>query len=188
MPRCKHCKEVFKPKYFNQKYHLDRDECIKAMVEENNVKKAKYEAKEWSNEKKERKEKLKTHSDWLKDFEKVFNEFIRVRDFKENCISCNAKAGEYTLTAGHHFPAGSFGNVRFDEFNVNSQCWWNCNKNQHGAFPDYRIGLIKKIGLEEYEKLEKRAYQDTLKLSVPEIKEKIQEYKQKIKQLKNETT
>ena len=133
---------------------------------------------------KERKEKIKTHSDFLKDFEKVFNEFIRVRDKDQPCISCGAEAGKYTMSAGHHFPAGSFGNIRFDEINVNGQCWFNCNKNQHGNFPNYKVGLTERIGKEEYKKLEFRAYQTTSKLSIPEIKDLITLYRAKIKTLK----
>jgi hypothetical protein len=45
----------------------------------------------------------------------------------------------------------------------------------------YRAALIKKIGLEEVEKLE--GPQEALKLTIPEIQALIAEYKSKIKQL-----
>lgn len=48
----------------------------------------KQNAKAWQKEKKIRKEKLKTHKDYLNDLQKVFNEFIRVRDKGKPCVSC----------------------------------------------------------------------------------------------------
>lgn len=177
--RCKHCKEVFKPKYFNQKYHLDRDECIRAMVEENNAKKAKSEAKEWVKEKKERKEALMSHSEWLKILQAVFNTYIRERDKGNSCISCSNKTPS---DAGHYKSRGANPELAFNEFNTNLQCR-KCNGYWGGAIIEYRKGLIKKYGIEIVEWLE--GPHDATKLSVPEIKEKIQEYKEKIKQLKN---
>ena len=88
MPRCKHCKDKFEVKYFNQKYHLDRDECIKAMVEANTSKLKKETEKTRKADTKERKEKIKTHSDYLRELQPIFNTFIRLRDYNENCISC----------------------------------------------------------------------------------------------------
>lgn len=178
--RCKHCKEVFKPKYFNQKYHLDRDECIKAMVEENNAKKAKSEAKEWAKEKKERKEAIMTHSEWLKLLQVTFNTFIRLRDKGNSCISCQNKTPS---DAGHYKSRGANPELAFNEFNTNLQCR-KCNGYWGGAIINYRKGLIKKYGIEVVEWLE--GPHEAIKLSVPEIKDKIQYYKNKIKELKNE--
>lgn len=144
----------------------------------------KKNAKAWRKEKKIRKEKLKTHKDYLKDLEKVVNEFIRLRDKDKPCISCGAAAGNYTMSAGHYFPVGSYGNVRFDEDNIHGQCWFNCNKNQHGNLAEYTLRLPNRIGKERFEQLQVRAKQTTLKLSIPEIKEKIEYYRGKIREMK----
>ena len=122
----------------------------------------------------------KRKQDYEKDLEKVFNKFIRLRDKDKPCISCDAKAGTYTLTAGHYFPAGSHKNVRFDEDNVHGQCWYNCNKNKHGNLSEYLPRLIERIGQERFDALTKRR-NEPRRYTIPELKELIEDYKQKIK-------
>lgn len=132
---------------------------------------------------KQRKEKLKTHKYWLKDLQTVFNQFIRERDKNEGCISCGTKAN-VKYDAGHFFSVGGFPNVRFDEDNVHKQCSNNCNVHLSANVHNYRPRLIEKIGIERFEALEFRARSQPLKLSIPEIKDLIREYRQKIKELK----
>jgi hypothetical protein len=77
--KCKNCKEVFEPKWFNWKF-CDKDLChnlgVKELVKKEREKKAKQERKET----KKAKEALLTHKDYLKLFQKVFNTYIRLRD------------------------------------------------------------------------------------------------------------
>lgn len=183
MPRCKHCKDKFEVKYFNQKYHLDRDECIKAMVEANTAKLKKDQEKARKADTKERKEKIKTHSNWLQDLQKVFNEFIRLRDKDQPCISCGTLAN-VKYDCGHFFSVGGFPNVRFDEDNCSKQCSNYCNINLSANIHNYRPRLIEKIGVERFEALEFRARNKPSKLSIPEIKDLIIVYRNKIKTLK----
>ncbi len=131
------------------------------------------------------KQSLKTKKDYEKELEPVFNEFIRRRDKELPCISCDAKAGTYTSTAGHYYPAGSYKNLRFNEDNVHAQCWYNCNKNRHGNLQEYRIRLIERIGIERVEQLDKDRLKP-LKLTIPELVLMKQEYKEKIRILKTE--
>ncbi|KAA2223027.1 recombination protein NinG [Chryseobacterium sediminis] len=146
----------------------------------------KKNAKAWQKEKKIRKEKLKTHKDWLQDLQKDFNTFIRLRDRDEPCISCGTIRTDIKYDAGHFWTTGGFPNVRFDEDNVHKQCSNNCNFKKSGNINEYRPRLIKKIGIERFEALEFRARNVVLKLSIPEIKEKIEYYLGKIKEMKNE--
>ena len=183
---CKNCGVKFTPRQFLQKYCRQNDECLKVEANLLIEKKRLENKKSWNKEKKERKEKLMTHKDWLKKFEAVFNEFIRERDKDKPCVSCDALPGTYTLTAGHYYPAGSNPSVRFNEDNVHGQCWFNCNKNKHGNQTEYIIRLKERIGDERLEKLHILAKQKTNKLSIPEIQEKIKIYKEKIKTLKDE--
>ncbi|WP_034752986.1 recombination protein NinG [Chryseobacterium daeguense] len=143
----------------------------------------KQEARAWQKEKKVRKEKLKTHKDWLQDLQKVFNEFIRERDKGLPCISCGCKI-EGNGHASHFFSVGSHPNLRFNENNVHVSCV-ECNLHKHGNLAEYSIRLPKRIGLELYSNLVLHKNL-ALKLSVPEIKEKIEYYRKKIKELKNE--
>lgn len=188
MPRCKNCKDKFTAKFFLQKYCMEKDECIKAFTDNHKATKEKTDAKEWSKEKKERKEALMSHSEWLKLLQVTFNTFIRTRDAKEPCISCGTTKQNIKYDAGHFFSVGAFPAVRFDEDNVWRQCSNNCNIHLSANIVNYRPRLIEKVGIERFEALEYRARNTNLKLSIPEIKEKIKYYKQKIKQLKNENT
>ena len=76
--------------------------------------------------------------------------YIRKRDEGKPCVSC----GKYTtLQAGHFYPAGKYGSLKFDERNINGQCY-QCNiygSNHTGAA--YERELRKRIGDEEVETL-----------------------------------
>lgn len=133
--------------------------------------------------KKERKEKLEaiksllTHKDYLKMLQVVFNSFIRKRDKDLPCVSCGTyKAEEFH--AGHYI-ASTFQYLRFNENNVWKQCS-RCNTHLRGNSIPYRIELIKRIGLKEVEKLESERML-SFKLTIPELKDKIKYYKNKIK-------
>jgi len=177
--RCKNCKEVFEPKWFNWKF-CDKDLChnlgVKDLVKKEREKKAKQERKET----KKAKEALLTHRDYLKLFQTVFNTYIRERDKDLPCISCG-KNNEKQFHAGHYRSVGSCPELRFEELNVWRQCA-TCNTYLHGNLIEYRKELINRIGVEKVEWLE--GYQPSNKMLISEIKEKIKEYKTKINALK----
>jgi len=135
--------------------------------------------KEFNAETRQRKQKLKTRQEWLKDAQTVFNKFIRLRDEGLPCVSCG-RFHEGQWHAGHYLSVGSHPELRFEPSNVFRQCM-PCNSHLSGNQVNYRIELIKRIGLEKVEWLEGK--HEPLKLTVEEIKELIAEYKQKIKQL-----
>jgi hypothetical protein len=83
----------------------------------------------------------------------VFNKFIRERDKDCNCISCDKKK---ELQAGHFYSGGHYPSLKFNENNVHGQCE-RCNYYLSGDLNNYRINLIKKIGIAEVEKLDKLA-------------------------------
>ena len=173
MPRCKHCKTTFTPKHFNQKNCMVTDECVGAFLSDltkaNNTK--------WRKEKKERKEALKTRSEWMQDLQDVFNTFIRTRDKDKPCISCGTFTGK--MNAGHYKSVGGSPELRFNELNVHKQCEY-CNTHLSANLIEYRIGLVKRIGVEQVEFLERKDHAP-LKLTVDEIKEQIKVYREKIK-------
>ena len=174
MPRtCKICKQKFEPRYSSVQMTCSVD-CSITYV---NRKKE----KEWKIEKKVLKEKLKTWSDYFKETQKVFNTFIRERDKLENCISSNRPLiGKFD--AGHYFPAGSYKNLALDEDKCNGQSVHD-NRDKHGNLAEYKIGLIKRIGKERFESLEKRRLIER-HYSIPELILLKQEYKEKVRQLK----
>lgn len=132
-------------------------------------------------EHKEAKEKLKTLSDYLREAQIAFNAYIRERDKDYPCISCLRKTGS-KMNAGHYRSVGSSPNLRFEEKNCNIQCE-HCNSWKSGNAIDYRINLIKKIGIESVEALE--SDHEPRRYRIEDAKRIKEEYKQKLKELKN---
>ncbi len=136
--------------------------------------------KKESRQHKEKLEAIKPKSEYFREAQRVFNQYIRLRDANLGCISCgNHLSNQYA--AGHFRTVGSAPNLRFDERNVHKQCNRYCNMELSGNILNYRAGLIAKIGLEEVEKLES---DNTPKhYSIDDIKKIKITYKEKIKQL-----
>jgi hypothetical protein len=169
--RCKNCKQVFEPVKFLQKYCL-KDECIKVWVKAENE-------KQWTKKKSQMKADLTTLSDYLKLTQQVFNKFIRVRDEGLNCISCDIPPKK--KNAGHYYSQGGHSAVRFDEDNCHLQCE-HCNTFLSGNLLNYQIGIEKRIGGEKLMQLQAKAH-DVKKWTKEELKEIIEIYKKKIKNI-----
>jgi len=174
MKLCKNCKERFKPTY-NTLQQVCSFECSIELSKKLSEKK---KAKEWNKEKKVRKERLKTKSDHQNELQVIFNKWIRLRDKGLNCISCQKPAKKEN--AGHYRSVGGNPELRFEPLNNNLQCEY-CNTYLHGNLIDYRINLIKKIGLEKVEWLEGK--HEPKKYTIEELKGLKVLYKLKIKQL-----
>jgi len=109
----------------------------------------------------------------LEKTQRVFNSYIRSRDFGVACISCGKEGNQ----AGHYFPVKGFSALRFDEWNVNLQCP-GCNLFLHGNQAMYRIGLVEKIGERGVAELESKAIGNRVKKwGIDELKEIINKYK-----------
>lgn len=181
MPKCKHCKAKFEPIRFNQKYCFDTPECVEAGVNYAVSKVKKDKKKAWNERKAKIKEELRTNSFYMKKAQKVFNEFVRLRDQGKKCISCpTVLRGKYD--AGHYYPSGTVKILTFNEDNVWGQCT-QCNQHNHGNLAEYRLGLIERIGIERVEDLDSIRNRDA-HYSIPDLKEIEEKYKQKAKQLK----
>jgi DNA-directed RNA polymerase subunit M/transcription elongation factor TFIIS len=170
MKSCKKCGETFTPFSTLDKHCYVCKKTEQALKNLAKIKKDKV---------KKQKEDLLTTSDYIKMAQQVFNKFIRNRDADKDCISCGAKAGKYTITAGHYFPSTNK-SVTFNEDNLHGQCWYNCNSSKSGNLVEYRFGLIERIGLERLEQLEIES-RKTKKWTKDELKEIIALYKKKIK-------
>ena len=171
--RCKECKDKFEPKYFNQKFCMDKDECIKRFAEQTKM-------KVWQEKKTKMKAELMTVQDYIKIAQTHFNNYIRQRDKGNLCISC--KKPPKKENAGHFYSGGGHYNVRFDEDNVHLQCE-HCNTFLSGNLLEYRHNLLMKIGFEKLEELSIRS-NHLRKFTIEELKEIAITYKNKIKQLK----
>lgn len=132
----------------------------------------------------QRKLKLKTRSEWIKDAQKVCNLFIRTRDRGRPCISCgvtlanDGAGGGYD--AGHLRSVGSAPHLRFHEDNIFGQCK-RCNRYGAGRALDARRGAIERLGIERVEALE--ADQTPRHYTIDDLKQIIATYKAKIKEL-----
>lgn len=133
----------------------------------------------------ERKAALKTRSEWMREAQAVFNQYIRLRDQLAGhaCIS-SGKPLDWSgnnVDAGHYRSRGSAPHLRFDERNCHAQSKQE-NRYASGNVTGYRIGLIARIGLEAVEALEcDQAPRDH---SIPALKAIISEYKAKLKALR----
>lgn len=99
-----------------------------------------------------KKQQLKTRGQHLKDAQKAFNRWIRVRD--TGCISCGTENPNIQYCAGHYFTVGGYPELRFNEDNVHRQCNKNCNLELSGNIAAYRVRLLAKIGPERLATLE----------------------------------
>jgi hypothetical protein len=175
--KCRVCQTVFTP--FSSTTVVCSIECA---IKHTEAKNARLEAKRKviaKRELKQAKEAIKSRSDWLKDAQTIFNKFIRLRDEHNPCISCGRyHTGQYH--AGHYRSVGSSAHLRFSELNCHRQCSV-CNNHLSGNIMHYRRGLIAKIGEQAVEQLE--ADQTPKHYTIDDIKEIIQIYKAKVKEL-----
>ena len=149
--KCKNCKDVFEPKQFNRKY-CTKDECNDLYFEF--LKSQMF--KKLNKETKAKKKKAETVQSLMKSTQIVFNSFIRQRDVGQPCISCQNPTPK-KVNAGHYIASGKSKFLTFNEDNLHSQCEY-CNTHLHANLIEYRIHLIKKIGLEKVEYLEENRH------------------------------
>ena len=155
--KCKICKAYFTP--LKPLQLVCQWKCAIEFAKNQKIKTVKKEVKE-------AKLKLKSRSDWLKETQVVFNKYIRLRDQNDGCISCGSTSAS-SYHAGHYRSIGSAGHLRFNEHNCHKQCA-ACNTHLSGNLIRYRLGLIRKIGMELVEALE--SDNETVKWSIEEIK------------------
>lgn len=115
--------------------------------------------------------------------QKVFNEFIRLRDAGDNCISCERGplSWQGQWHCGHFKTVGSRPDLRFDERNANKQCSI-CNNYLSGNLAEYAIKLTNKIGADSVKALD--FVGEPKKYTAQDYKEIHDHYKAKIKELK----
>lgn len=132
-----------------------------------------------------KRESLKSLSDWIKDVQIVFNKFIRLRDqladhgdiSSDRALNWNSNE----VDAGHYRSRGSAPHLRFNEDNCHAQ---SKKDNRYGAgnAVEYRIRLIKRIGIERVEALESN--NSPRKYTIDELRTMKVHYQTKIKEFK----
>lgn len=181
---CKACGSKFTPS-FNSTQVVCSIKCAQAHAPANHEKARKAIAQRERREIKVRKEKLKSRGDYLREAQQAFNAFIRMRDQLAGhvCISSGRPLdwNGNAVDAGHYRSVGAAPHLRFDERNVHAQSKQD-NRYLSGNATDYRIGLIRRIGLAEVEALERD--QSVRKYTIDDLKEIAARYRAKLKALK----
>ncbi len=117
----------------------------------------------------------------------VFSKYIRMRDgvktehgWYAGCITCGAYKPVAQQQAGH-FVSRACNKLRFDEENVNVQCF-SCNVKQHGNQFEYAKQVDLKYGDGTADKLHNQRH-DTKQFKAFELQEIIDEYSKQIKEM-----
>lgn len=179
--KCAHCKTPFQPARNFQSWCSP--DCA---VEIAKAKQAKQKAQEATKERAEHakaKEAIKGKAQHAKEAQTAFNAVIRERDKYLPCISCGRHhQGQYH--AGHYRSAGSSPELRFEPLNVWKQCA-PCNNHLSGNAIEYRIGLVKRIGLEKVEWLE--GPHEPKRYTIEDLKAIKTEYRAKLRDMQKTT-
>ena len=150
---CRQCKVLFHPR--NSLQIACCPGCAISYISEAREKKAKAEIRKA--QKKERvsvmirKNRAKTKSEWLNDLQKLVNKYVRLRDLKDGCISCEKPAswgGQWHCS--HYYAVGSSSFVRFNLWNLNKSCSV-CNTHLSGNIGEYTPRIIEKIGQDRFD-------------------------------------
>lgn len=123
----------------------------------------------------------------MKKLDRIFSEFIRLRDADKNgyckCISCG-KIQHWKEVDNGHFVNRSHMSTRFDEKNCNAQCR-KCNRFDEGNNIGYMKGLVAKYGDKIIDELYVKKHH-TSKFSKVEFELMADYYKKKVSELKKE--
>ena len=183
--KCGACRELFTP--LRPLQSACSPKCAQEIAERKRLKEAAKREQEERVKTRVLREKMKTRSQWMKEAQHAFNQFIRVRDAGKPCICCGKPLGDEAIgggyDCGHYRSVGSAPHLRFDERNAHAQRK-QCNRYGAGRAVDYRIGLIARLGLAVVEALESDT--SVKKYTIDDLKDIKAEYKSKLKQLQRD--
>jgi hypothetical protein len=149
---CEYCGREFLPFQSTQKV-CPTLRCAKGYAQAQRKAKEKAERESF----KARKERIKTIPDLIKEAQREFNAYIRERDRGQACICCGRPLGQGDVgggyDCGHYRSTGSAPHLRFDERNAHAQNK-QCNRWGAGRAVDYRVGLVRRIGMPAVDALE----------------------------------
>jgi hypothetical protein len=169
--KCKQCKSLFKP--MNSLQQVCNYVCAVALNRQKEIDKkiAKFKVN------------LETPKQLKPIAKKIAQQYARLRDKDLPCISCGSPTA-IEWHGGHLYKAELWSGVLFDEYNINKQCK-KCNVFLDGNESGYVEGFIKRYGFEKLQELMKRKNESkSYKWTRDELKEKIEYFKQKVKDLR----
>lgn len=145
--RCVICKESYEPRATFQKTCSPK--CALEYVEKRKAQRAERAAREDRKKTREQIKNAKPLSYWAGIAQQAVNDYVRYRDRKDGCISCEKKVGN-VWHAGHFFTTKARPELRFELLNIHKQCY-SCNLAKSGNLNEYRPRLIQKIGQEAFD-------------------------------------
>lgn len=148
---CRHCKNKYMP--FNSLQKACSVPCSIELGKGITKKKVAAQAKTDRKRMAKRREALKPKQKWLSELQAVFNEYVRLRDRDDCCISC-ARPKEWSgqWHASHYYSRGHSSALRFNLWNVHKSCSI-CNSHLSGNIGEYTPRLIEKIGQDRFDYL-----------------------------------
>jgi hypothetical protein len=155
--------------------------CAINLTVEKKAKDAVKKARKQRQERRDGLEAIKSREEWIKSAQTAFNAWIRARDDGLPCVSCG-RLDMKKRNAGHFMPTSTRPSLRFEPMNVHLQDEY-CNTFLHGNLVNYRIELVKRIGIEKVEWLESDNH-PVKKWTIDELKEITKTYRQKLKEFK----
>lgn len=133
----------------------------------------------------EKQKKLKSESKLKKELDAIFSQYIRLKYADDSgmvkCVTCGAVRHWKEMQAGHYISRQHLA-VRFDEDNVFPQDV-SCNVFRGGNYTAYALFMLDKYGEEKLQWLEQQKHVIT---KYYPYESKIEEYKQKVENLKRE--
>lgn len=131
--------------------------------------------------------KAKRKPNLVKKLDRVFSLYIRLRDAMPNgyvrCISCGKIKMFSDMDCGHFYSRTHMA-TRFDEDNCHSECKF-CNRFSADHLVGYQTNLIRKIGINRFERLGVKA-KSTCHWLDSELEEMIRYYSKKVDELSRE--
>lgn len=126
-----------------------------------------------------KKKKAETRGKLVKKLDQVFSRYIRLLE-PEFCVTCNDAKPRKELQNGHFYTRGRY-STRWDEMNCHPQCY-KCNVILNGNYIKYTMYMINRYGTDAVNDLEIKSTTQQ-KIPTPTLKDLIEEYKEKVKEL-----
>lgn len=177
LSKCSVCRQPFQKR--SLMHRTCSPECAIEQVKLDKAKKARKEHKE-------AKAKARSRRDWLKLAEGVMNQYVRLRDSKLGCVSCDKPStwqGQWHCS--HFRSVGAASAIRYNLWNMHKSCSV-CNKWLSGNVSEYEPRLRAKIGDEKVDWL--KSQNQPVTYSIEYLQRLIKVFKKKIKRLSSRSS
>lgn len=147
--KCRTCKQPFA-----RQNSLQVVCSMACAIEYSKATRAKIEAKEY----RAKREAMKTRQTWLREAQAVVNAYVRARDARLPCVSCDMPAAwDGQWHASHFRSVKAASAIRFNLWNIHKSCSV-CNNWKSGNLSEYEPKLREKIGDEKVDWLRTQSH------------------------------